>query len=187
MARTHCASGTALLALAAAALAACQTGIPAPAVATTGEIITLASGTQCDHAPATAAAHWLDSADDLEAAYRHMTHHTPGADSLPGSIPDFTRYGALQVFMGQRPTGGYRLRLLHPALEQLATGTTVRIAWLSPPPGALTPQVITSPCLLLALPRGIYSSVQVTDQDGRIRATAPLRTGSTGHDTATTY
>lgn len=173
MAGMRLASRVVLLALALAGLNACRSAIPAQPAVTRSEIITLATGTQCDYAGADAAAHWLDSAGALEAAYRRMMRHTlGGADTLPGEVPDFTRYGALQVFMGQRPTGGYQLRLLHPRLEQSTAGSTVRIAWLTPPPGALTSQVITSPCLVLAIPRGAYRSIRVADQDGRLRATA---------------
>ena len=164
-----------LVALAAAGLAACQAGgIDPPAVDDTPGILTLAAGTQCGHSDNAPAASWLDTADALQIAYRRMTRQTLGANTLPAQTPDFAKYGVLQVFMGQQSTGGYQLRLLHPRVEHLASGATVRIAWQSPPPGALTPQVITSPCLLLAVPRGSYQSITVTDQTGRVRAVAAL-------------
>jgi len=162
-----------LAVLAAAGLAACQAGTGNPAD-DTAEIVTLAAGTQCGHSEAAPAAVWLDTAGELQDAYRHMTRQTLGAKTLPGPLPDFARYGVLQVFMGRQSTGGYQLRLLQPQIEHIGSGATVRVEWLSPPPGALTSQAITSPCLLLAVPRGTYRSITVTDQAGHIRAVADL-------------
>jgi hypothetical protein len=174
MALAHRKRGYRLAALAAAGLAACQAGINSPAGDSASEIITLASGTQCGRSTTAPAASWLDSADALQHAYQRMTRQSLDAPPLPPQTPDFAQYGVLQVFMGQQSTGGYRLRLLHPRLEHSASLATVRVEWLLPPPGALTPQVITSPCLLLAIPRGSYRSLTVTDQSGRARAVAGL-------------
>jgi hypothetical protein len=163
-----------LAVLAAAGLIACQASTTPSAVNNTPEIITLAASTQCGHSDTAPAANWLDSAVELKNAFRQMTRQSLGANSLPTQMPDFAQYGVLQVFMGQQSTGGYQLRLLHPHLEHNASGATVRIEWLSPPPGAHTPQVITSPCLLLAIPRGTYRSLTVTDQAGHVRSVAVL-------------
>jgi len=163
-----------LAVLAASGLAACQAGTGPPAVDDTAEIVTLAAGTQCGRSEAAPAAGWLDTAGELQDAYRYMTRQSLGAKPLPAPLPDFTRYGVLQVFMGQQSTGGYQLRLLHPRIEHIASGATVRVEWLSPPPGALTTQVVTSPCLLLAVPRGSYRSITITDQAGQARAVAEL-------------
>jgi len=163
-----------LLALAATGLAACRADIRPPAADNTPEITVLAASTQCGRSATSPAASWLDNPDALLDAYRHMTRQSIGADTFPALPPDFDRYGVLLVNMGQQTSGGYQLRLLHPRIEYLASGATVRLEWLSPPPGARTSQVITSPCLLLAVPRGTYRSLAVTDQHGRTRAVAEL-------------
>lgn len=153
---------------------ACRTGITAPPATTGNDIITVASGTQCGHTATGASAVWLDTEDALRTAYGHMTRHSIGADIPPVPTPDFTVYGVLQVFMGQQSTGGYRLRLLSPHVEHLPATALIRLEWLSPPPGTLTTQVITSPCLLLAVPRGDYRTLTVADQSGHTRAVAEL-------------
>lgn len=163
-----------LTVLAATGLTACQTSINPPAGDDASDIITLALGTQCGYSESTPGARWLDTADELQAAYQRMTRQSLGADTLPARLPDFTQYGVLLVNMGQQSTGGHQLRLLHPRLELAASGAAVRVEWLSPPPGALATQVITSPCLLLAIPRGTFRSITVTDQAGRSRAIADL-------------
>jgi hypothetical protein len=161
--------------LAAAGLSACQAGgIPPRDGEQEPEIISLAAGTHCGHGSREPAARWLDTADAWQAAYRRMNRQVLGPDSPPPQPPDFTRYGILQVFMGQQSTGGYRLRLLQPQLGHTPAGASVRVEWLPPPPGTLSTQVLTSPCLVLAVPRGAYRSLRVTDQRGRTRAVAEL-------------
>ncbi|MEZ5543211.1 MAG: protease complex subunit PrcB family protein [Pseudomonadota bacterium] len=157
-----------------AGLMACRPAIPPASGTDTRAVTTLATGTQCAPSAPAPAARWLDTPASLQSAYRDMTRHSLGANTLPAPVPDFAAYGVLQVFMGQQPTGGYQLRLLRPNLELHATAATVRIEWLSPPPGAILPQLVTSPCLLLAVPRGAYHTLTVTDQAGRIRANAAL-------------
>ncbi|MGD2113204.1 MAG: hypothetical protein PVI50_07450, partial [Gammaproteobacteria bacterium] len=109
--------GHRLAVLAAAGLAACQAGgIPPHDGQHEPEIISIAAGTQCGYSAGEPAARWLDTADAWQAAYRRMNRQALGPASPPPQPPDFTRYGILQVFMGQQPTGGYRLRLLQPQL-----------------------------------------------------------------------
>lgn len=163
-----------LTVLAATVLAACQAGLPSAPADDRPQIVTLAAGTQCGYAETAPAARWHDDQDALLRAYRDMTRQSLGAGTLPARSPDFSRYGVLQVFMGQQASAGYQLRLLHPYLESLDPGATVRIEWLSPAPGAVTLQVLTSPCLLLAVPRAGFRTLTVTDQAGHVRASADL-------------
>jgi hypothetical protein len=45
----------------------------------------------------------------------------------------------------------------------------LRVSWVDPPKGAILPQIITSPCLAIILPKGPYSQIQLLDQDGNKR------------------
>jgi hypothetical protein len=170
-------TGIQLLLAAATGLTACQAGMTsAPPGGDDGqEITTIATGTQCGYTGTAPAARWLDTADAVQAAYRQMTRQSLGANAHPAPTTDFTRFGVLQVFMGQQSTGGFQLRLQHPLLEHTASSAALRIDWLTPPPGALTPQVITSPCLMLGVPRGTWHTITVIDQTGQVRAAADLR------------
>lgn len=70
---------------------------------------------------------------------------------------------------GTRTTGGYGLavsrrgRLREGALKLTAS-------FLSPKPDEIRPYALTSPCVLVKLPAGSYSSVEVVDPSGRRRA-----------------
>ena len=69
--------------------------------------------------------------------------------------------------MGQKPTGGYSIDPAESGLEIRADTATLRVAWSTPPPDAVRAQVITRPCLLLALPKGGYARTRVVDLSRR--------------------
>jgi hypothetical protein len=77
--------------------------------------------------------------------------------------------------MGQRPTGGYALGLQDPTVAIANRVGTVVVRFQEPAPGAMVPQVLTSPCLLLKLPKDDLREVRVVDPTGLLRATAPVR------------
>ena len=73
------------------------------------------------------------------------------------------------VEMGVRPTGGYGLAVARAAVlrdERAILSAT----FVSPPPGSIRTQALSSPCVLVQLPRGRYSEVEVEDQTGTVRA-----------------
>lgn len=73
------------------------------------------------------------------------------------------------VEMGQRHTGGYGVAA---SREARLSGDVLRlyVTFFSPGPGAMTTQMITSPCVLVRLPDGAYRTVEIYDQSGRLRA-----------------
>ncbi|THF88255.1 protease complex subunit PrcB family protein [Deinococcus sp. KSM4-11] len=76
------------------------------------------------------------------------------------------------VFLGQRPTGGYSVRVL--SVSKADNVLTVRVQVHAPGPGAITTQALTSPWTLIRVP-GTYAQVRVVDMLGQ-----PLPTGGTG-------
>lgn len=73
------------------------------------------------------------------------------------------------VEMGSRPTGGFGLAVARSAVlrgERLVLQAT----FVSPASGSLRTQAISSPCVLVQLPRGRYRDVEVQDQTGAVRA-----------------
>lgn len=73
------------------------------------------------------------------------------------------------VEMGARPTGGYGLAIARAAKldgEQVLLSAT----FLSPSPGSIRTQALSSPCVLVALPRGRYDEIVVRDETGEVRA-----------------
>ncbi len=74
------------------------------------------------------------------------------------------------IEMGRKPTGGYLLGLKDNQARLLDDTAQVSTVWVEPAPGAIVTQVVTSPWVLIALPKNAsYSRVQVVDQNGRIR------------------
>jgi hypothetical protein len=110
---------------------------------------------------------WLATADEVSAI--------PGFGARVALDVDFDREGVALIAMGKRPTAGY---MVVPAADRAAVEAgTVRIpvAWQEPPEGAVVAQVLTTPCLLVALPKGGYDAVAAVDQDGAVRGRVVVR------------
>jgi hypothetical protein len=79
------------------------------------------------------------------------------------------------VYMGRKPTAGYHVSM---ASRAVAVGEhnelILLVSWIEPPGDALLAQVITSPCILVSIPKGNYSTIQVVDEGGRVRALREL-------------
>jgi len=82
---------------------------------------------------------------------------------IPADI-DFQRELILMISMGQQRTGGYGLRLSSTQASDEQGVVAVNVDWRLPTPGSMLTQVITSPCILIALPRGDYNTIHVSDQ-----------------------
>ena len=69
----------------------------------------------------------------------------------PVPAVDFSKEMVVGVFLGSRNTGGYSVEVLSAAVEQDAL--IVRYRQRTPPPGAITAQVITMPFHIVAIPQ----------------------------------
>jgi len=87
-----------------------------------------------------------------EAWQKLWDEHTANVQPKP-PLPavDFNKEMVLAVFMGQRPTLGYATDVTAVTREKKGLRVTVRES--SPPPGALTGQLVTSPYAFVAVPR----------------------------------
>jgi len=82
--------------------------------------------------------------------------------------------GVLVLEMGQRPTAGYRLEPIA-GRSRIEQGTlTMALRWVAPDPNDQVTQVIISPCVVIAPPKGEYSEVEVVDRRGDLRARVTL-------------
>lgn len=77
------------------------------------------------------------------------------------------------VSIGQRTSAGYGVELASPRAQVKEGAAAVRVAFSSPPPGATEGQVLTSPCLVVAMPRDGLLAVAVLDGE-RVAATVKL-------------
>jgi hypothetical protein len=121
----------------------------------------------------TASATWIDNPVHFEAAYRRFSRVS--IETLV-ELPDvdFSRDGVLLVEMGQRGSGGYSVDLATERVSVQGHTARVTVHWTEPQPGAILPQVITSPCAFIVLARGDYRRIEVVDETGRLRAAADV-------------
>lgn len=126
----------------------------------------LYSGDQCGAVQQGFQAVWLTRPDQL----RQMAGHYGAAARWDQVQWDPDTEGALWIQMGVRPSGGYGLELHDPVAPVRHGVATVSLRWRKPDPDRFVIQVLTSPCLLLKLPRQGIEKVHIQDQDGDLRA-----------------
>ena len=129
----------------------------------------LFKGGQCSTNRLNPHAIWIEDPDQFKKTYTRLTKHTIGTQQDLSSRVDFSREGILIVAMGQKPTGGYGLELNREFAVISDDTAVLSVSWIDPPKGAILPQIITSPCLAIILPKGPYSQIQLLDQDANLR------------------
>jgi hypothetical protein len=116
----------------------------------------------------------IASADELRTALP-LTATIGGPErSAEAAAPDFERDAVLLLSMGQRRTGGYALELARPVALVKGDVAGVQVLLREPPAGAVTAQVLTSPCLVVKLPREGLREVKIAGEDGKVLASIPL-------------
>jgi len=90
--------------------------------------------------------------DELAAIRGGTMSDSTASIGTPGHV-------LIAVSRGDQPTPGYGFRLL--AAERSDTTAIVTLAWDTPPPDAILPQVLTHPCIVVALPRAEVEQVEV--------------------------
>ncbi|MBB5233356.1 protease complex subunit PrcB family protein [Deinococcus budaensis] len=149
-----------------------------PPVGTTDPIITpvsggrvpvteLASGTNA--AQTAPAVQLATTPGALGTLYRVAYGNQTGAPPVPTLRADETVVG---VFLGQRPTGGYSVRVTGASGQGETLTLTVEVR--APGAGAITTQALTSPWTLVRVP-GSFRDVRLVDAAGR-----PVQLGTGG-------
>lgn len=154
------------LALAAAALfAGCAAHRPKGPASVTATVVRASA--QCGGEASGPSARWIAT----EGAF-HAAMGAGGVFGVEAATVDFRKEGVLAVFMGQRPTAGYGLALADPTVT-IADGVgKVVVRFQEPEPGAMVAQVLTSPCLLIRMPKQGIRQLRVVDPAGTQRAIA---------------
>ncbi len=111
----------------------------------------------------------LRTREELAQAWNQAYGTSLNVPALPSA--DLARETMVAVFLGPKPTGGYGLDVAAASIEGGDLYVDVRAT--SPAPGAITTQALTSPWLVLRIPRGDVSAVWFRDAvDGRLLAVA---------------
>jgi hypothetical protein len=90
-----------------------------------------------------------------------------GASFDAGAL-DPQRDTLLLAEMGQKPTAGYGLQLAEMPARLVGTTLEIPFRWSEPAPGAITAQVLTSPCVLLRVDADDARSVRIVDEQGQL-------------------
>jgi hypothetical protein len=94
--------------------------------------------------------------------------------SLPTPAVDFDTEHVVTIQMGQKPSGGYGIELAEPHATLNGGEALIRLRWIEPAPGTIVTQILTSPCLIVSLPKGAYEKIAITDENGSVRETISL-------------
>ena len=89
--------------------------------------------------------------------------------SPPTPAVDFDAEHVVDIQMGQKPTGGYGIELAEPHAILNEGEALIRLRWIEPAPGTIVTQILTSPCLIISLPKGAYEKIAITDENGNVR------------------
>ncbi len=152
-------------------LGACKEAPVAPSRASTVPVVPVYSGLDCGRAADTAAVTWLGDKQALEQVMSRMRRHSLGAEPVPEV--DFSRRGLVLIELGRRPTAGWQLSLSSQRMIK-DKGDGLIIFSVDRPIGDYAAQVVTSPCLMVAVPRGDYKAIRAQSSDNAIRVSTPL-------------
>lgn len=127
----------------------------------------LRQGSQSAYTAPEPAAYLAGSADQLLTIWRLATGNQIPQPTTPPV--DFSRNRVVAFFWGQKPTGGYSVQYASSQLSGSTLRVTLRL--VSPAPGAILTQALTSPFVMLEVP-GRFTRVEFVDTGGRLLASA---------------
>jgi len=131
-----------------------------------------ASGQSNHNAPAPLAL-WVDDSSGFSAlAQAAATRLAPTI--LEQHRIDWHDQGVVWLYMGLKNSGGYALNLAMPEAMVSRGIAVITVQWREPRPGAIVTQQLTSPCLVLKIPKGNYDEIVIQDETGRVRTRLAL-------------
>lgn len=86
---------------------------------------------------------------------------------------DLEKEHLLFVTLGEKPTGGYSISLVSATAETSSSPLRLAVSVRSPAPETMTTQVITSPCVVVAVPAHDWPEVQVSGIGDKSMALKP--------------
>jgi PrcB C-terminal len=121
---------------------------------------TVGAGLQCGGTAEGVSVRRLGSGEDVQAALAAGLVASPAAPAM-----DFAEDVVVLVSAGQKPTAGYAIELASDKAPVKDGAAGVRVRFKGPAEGMMNAQVVTSPCLVVALPAKGLTGVGVLDGD----------------------
>ena len=118
----------------------------------------VASGTQCNLGDRELNARWVVDEGDVAQLLERMDD----GGITPAAL-DFARQRVLLISLGPKPTPGYGLDI---AANAVIVDDTLKleVTPTSPPPGAILVQMLTTPCMMLAMPASGYQWLALVEK-----------------------
>jgi protease stability complex PrcB-like protein len=127
------------------------------------------TGTQGGHEQNNVMVTWMDNNIEYTKTIRKLNHHIISKTKMISPI-DFKLYGVVLIEMGQKPSAGFGLELIKEYVFIEKGRAILQIRWIEPSKDQDTASVLTSPYLLIKLPRGDYNAIDIIDQGNKLRA-----------------
>jgi hypothetical protein len=121
-----------------------------------------------------AQARWVEEQPAYDALFKDLLKSYIRSQTEKPPAVDFTQYGVLLVAMGQKNTGGYAVDLASGDAKVGNGVLQVSVHWQEPRRGMMVTQALTSPCLLLKIPKAQFQIIEVNDQSGAVRLSGTI-------------
>ncbi|HHL44949.1 MAG TPA: protease complex subunit PrcB family protein [Gammaproteobacteria bacterium] len=103
----------------------------------------------------------IGNRQQMEQAVRRLQGPVVPAPVVQLPNIDFNRWHVLYLSSGQQPTAGYSLSLAEPAFTVQQNRAQLNVMLHRPAPDAMVAAVITHPCMLVKVPKGSYTSIEI--------------------------
>ncbi|MFV2057999.1 MAG: protease complex subunit PrcB family protein [Thiohalomonadales bacterium] len=110
---------------------------------------------------------WINNPQRLEAVLKQTNSHMVAGNPPRAPAVDFVKNAVVAVSMGQQRTGGYALEISKSPLQIENGSATLKLNYRQPGKGMMTIQMITSPCILIIVPRGDYKIFRAVTLTGK--------------------
>jgi hypothetical protein len=112
---------------------------------------------------------WIESQQEYQTLFQGIRKAYVGAQAEQPPAVNFDQFGVLLVAMGQKNTGGYAVDLAAGEAQIREKVLHIAVQWREPGKGMMVTQALTSPCLLLKIPKAPFERIEIKDQRGVVR------------------
>ncbi len=127
----------------------------------------LFSGNQCPCEQNTIKVQQFSRQNEITAFVAQNNNRTIGMSKPEVTPLNFFQDVVLAIWMGRQPTAGYGLALAEHTAQIKEKTVIIRLKVTTPAPNHSVAQVVTSPCILVKLPKGQFDSVTLVSQNGQ--------------------